>query len=173
MPWYPIVPFYSVEALGRDVYSESMWFAENVYATIYSTTPAATVTPGGTGWTMFPHGDEEAWWGAPNLVLAPASVDPMTMAAIKWSGSNVGRHARQWLAMTGGTPRLHLQALDSGGTPLAFTGLPLDYYAPGARWMFARTGWGGTATVVWFQAGDRSGEWPPGRSGHSHADYGT
>jgi hypothetical protein len=179
---YASIPFTSAQLLGRDVWRETDFWRELVYAYIYGVTPARTIVPGATtfeglthGFTMFPANDDEAWHNRYYVPRSRYFPNYMVAAANAFGASNVGRHARQWLASyvtetTAYLPWRHYQAVDDGvATPLAFTSLPLDYYASGPGSLFTRSQWGPGATHIWIQGADTNAD----RAGHQHADYGT
>jgi hypothetical protein len=167
---YPLVPFVTANLLGRNVYEETPFWRESVYAIIYATTPAPTRIPDvtGMGYTVFPFSDDEGW-NARFQAQTHYFPDFMTAMASYWPTNNVGRHARQWAEMVGITPWRHVQSVDVATTPLAFTGLPLDFYAAGPRYLYGRNAWGPTGTVFMLQLGDAA----ESTIGHQHGDYGT
>lgn len=167
---YPLIPFYTAGIYGRDVYQETDYWREFVYALIYATTPAPTTIPGvtGTGYTVFPFSDDEAW-NERFQAQTHYYPDFMTAIASYWPANNVGRHARQWANMVNVQPWRFVQAVDVPTPPLAFTGLPLDFYASGPRYFYVRDAWGADATVLMLQLGDAPGD----TIGHQHGDYGT
>jgi hypothetical protein len=167
---YPLIPFVTANLLGRNLYEETPFWRESVYAIIYATTPAPTRVPDvtGTGYTVFPFSDDEGW-NSRFQAQTHYFPDFMTAMASYWPTNNVGRHARQWAQMVGVTPWRHVQAVDVETTPLAFTGLPLDFYAAGPRYLYARSAWGAGGTVVMLQLGDAA----ESTIGHQHGDYGT
>ena len=167
---YPLVPFTTAALLGRDVYQETDYWREFVYALIYSTTPAPTTIPDGTGtgYTVFPFSDDESWherFQAQTHYLP----DFMTAMASYWPSANIGRHARQWAEMVGVAPWRFVRAVDVPTTPLAFDGLPLDFYASGPRYLYGRDHWGPDSTAFMLQLGDAA----ENTIGHQHGDYGT
>lgn len=167
---YSVVPFVTANLLGRNLYEETDFWRELVYSIIYSTTPAPTRVPGvtGTGYTVFPFSDDEGW-NSRFQAQTHYFPDFMTSMASYWPSENVGRHAREWTRMVGVTPFRHIRAVDVASTPLAFDGLPLDFYAEGPRYLYGRNSWGAGATVFMLQLGD-----PAERTiGHQHGDYGT
>jgi hypothetical protein len=169
---YALVPFTSVGIHGRDLFAETDVWRELVYAYLYATTPARSVVPGaGTGYTLFPANDDEAFH---TRLYAHHHyfTDYMTAAATRWGDAAVGRHARQWMSMVGTTatsPFRHVQAVDVPNAPLSFSNLPLDYFASGAGYLFTRSRWGEAATSVLIQGAD----FDDSTLGHQHGDYGT
>ncbi len=167
---YPLIPFTTAALLGRNLYEETSFWWEFVYALIHSTTPAPTAVPGvaGTGYTVFPFSDDEGW---NERFQAETHYFPdfMVSAASYWPTANVGRHARQWANMVGILPWRHVQAVDVLNSPLPFTGLPLDFYAAGPRYFYGRNAWGAASTAFQLQLGDAA----ESTIGHQHGDYGT
>lgn len=167
---YPLIPFTTANLLGRNLYEETPFWWEFVYALIHSTTPAPTTIPGvpGTGYTVFPFSDDEGW---NHRFQAETHYFPdfMVASASYWPTSNVGRHARQWANMVGVQPWRHVRAVDLANTPLPFTGLPFDFYAAGPRYFYGRDTWGANSTAFLLQLGDGA----ENTIGHQHGDYGT
>lgn len=161
---YATVPYVTAGLLGRDLLGETNFWKEAVYAFIYSMPPGSTH---GLGYTFFPHCD--AANGLSHSVVGRDSGAFMTAAAMRWRDVNVGKHARQWLALTRAPRTRIVESVDEGGSARAFTDLPLDYYAPGVRWLYGRTGWDASATAVFLQLGDRDSR----HIGHAHTDWGT
>ncbi len=167
---YPLVPFVTANLLGRNLYEETDFWREAVYAVIYSTTPAPTTVPDvtGTGYTIFPFSDDEGW-NSRFQAQTHYFPDFMTTMASYWPTQNVGRHAREWANMVGVRPWRHVQSVDVPSTPLGFSGLPLDFYASGPRYLYGRNVWGPSATTFMLQLGDAA----ENTIGHQHGDYGT
>ncbi|MBL9015794.1 MAG: heparinase II/III family protein [Myxococcales bacterium] len=167
---YPLIPFTTAGLLGRDIYTETDYWREAVYAIIYSSTPAPTTIPDGTGtgYTVFPFSDDESWHYR-FQAQTHWFPDFMTAMASYWPAANVGRHARQWATMVGVAPWRHVQAVDVPTTPLPFDNLPLDFYAAGPRYLYGRDQWGPSSTTFMLQLGDAA----ENTIGHQHGDYGT
>ena len=167
---YPLIPFTTAALLGRNLYEETSFWWEFVYALIHSTTPAPTTVPGvtGTGYTVFPFSDDEGW-NERFQAQTHYFPDFMVAASSYWPTANVGRHARQWANMVGILPWRHVQAVDVANSPLDFTGLPLDFYASGPRYFYGRNVWGANSTAFQLQLGDAA----ESTIGHQHGDYGT
>ncbi|MBP9143769.1 MAG: hypothetical protein KBF21_02610 [Thermoanaerobaculia bacterium] len=167
---YPLIPFTTAALFGRNIYEETPFWWEFVYALIHSTTPAPTTVPGvaGTGYTVFPFSDDEGW-NERFQAQTHYFPDFMVAAALYWPTANVGRHARQWANMVNILPWRHVQAVDVANSPLAFTGLPLDFYAAGPRYFYGRNAWGAASTAFQLQLGDAA----ESTIGHQHGDYGT
>ncbi|MBP7586736.1 MAG: heparinase II/III family protein [Thermoanaerobaculia bacterium] len=167
---YPLIPFTTAGLMGRNLYEETSFWWEFVYALIHSTTPAPTAVPGvtGTGYTVFPFSDDEGW-NERFQAQTHYFPDFMVASASYWPTAAVGRHARQWANMVGILPWRHVQAVDVANSPLAFTGLPLDFYAAGPRYFYGRNAWGANSTAFQLQLGDAA----ESTIGHQHGDYGT
>ena len=89
---YPMVPFTTASLMGRDLFSETNWYKEAVFAMIYATSPA----PIASAYLVFPFNDDEKSWGSP-AASEWYYGDLMTMLANEWSGLPVGQYARQWI----------------------------------------------------------------------------
>jgi hypothetical protein len=72
--------------------------------------------------------------------------DFMTMLAGQLPGTPAAAYARQWLSTVGGKPSWYIAAVDNGGTAQALNALPLDYYATGPGYLYARSGWSPAAS---------------------------
>ncbi len=168
---YATVPFASAEAVGANLWDASNFFREAVYYLVYATTPTPTITtPGAPArFELFPFDDDEHFLEQGGSAQSPELAMFMTAAAEHWSRDAVGRHARAWLDLV--SPALPLMAEGwPSPTPvprLPLTGLPVDYYAPGAGYLYARNKWGPDASVVDLQLGMPQGV------GHQHVDWGT
>jgi hypothetical protein len=163
---YSTIMLRSADLLGRDVFGETNYFKETVYALIYGSPPARTDGASGPGWDLFPFGDDGRFREG-NWLASQTFADYMQMAAERWSNEPAGRYARNWLTVVGNSSRSYIRAVDAGGQTTSFSSLPLDYYARGATHLFGRTGWNSTATAVHFQLGQTVDD------GHQHADKGN
>jgi len=165
---YSVVPFLTSSLQGRALYNDTTFFKDSVFYLIYATTPAQTALRGASSqqYEIFPFNDDERFknGGSAN---SPYYADFMTVAANQWATLPIGQYARAWLNLTGSIPSPYIQAVDTGGSPAPFASLPLDYYAPGARYFYGRNSWSADATVFNWQLGDLSGV------GHAHLDYGS
>lgn len=167
---YAAVPFATASLLGRDLMGESNYWREAAYHLIYSLSPSPTSGSGAgqatsMDYTFYPYSDDELWLYGGQVGANAATY--MMAVALRWPNANVGQHARRWLEMTGRAPHYFAQSVDPGGTALAFTGLPLDYYGSGAGMLYGRSAWGSPATTFHWHMKDGPD------NGHSHADWGT
>lgn len=173
---YMAMPLGAAGFLGRNLYDETNYWREAVYALIYmtSSTPTTRVRADGStqsmGYTIFPFGDDQLWLNGSQLTpnYDKWIGNAMLGAASRWYNLGVGRHARQYLNTTGATTERFLQAVDPGGTSADYSSLPLDYYAAGSTMFYARSSWSSGATSILMQLAD-----PIGRNGHPHQDWGT
>lgn len=180
LPYYAAIPFTTVQLGGRDIWAESTFFKSAVLHTIYSTLPAKTTSTllGTDAFEAFPFADTQFWrYGASALTRVwrdePGSYtgDWMQLMAYHWSDIDIGKYAQQWVNMLGMGPIVSrwVQAASAPVTPLAFDGLPLDYYAPGMGFFYARKAWDTSSTVVHLQLRAAGG----GAADHNHMDYGN
>jgi hypothetical protein len=162
---YVTMPFVTAGLLGRGLLDETPFWREAVYAYVYATNPAG----GGRGATLFPFNDDEQWLerDLTSPATAGARANFMAATAMHWSGVAVGRHAREWLALTRAPVAHFVRSVDPGGAAEPFDRLPLDYYAAGPGYLFGRSAWGPSGTAFMLQLGESGG------SGHSHVDWGT
>ncbi len=167
---YPVIAFGSADDSGRKAFSETNFYCEAVYYMIYSTSPASTTrTVDGNvihGMDLFPFSDDQNFESGP-LASSDYYGAFASEMATSWPNNAVGQHARNWIKFAQAPVPLHLQSVDPGGTSKAFDGLPLDYFAPGPGYLYARTSWGADATTLNVQMGH------PGEVGHSHIDAGN
>lgn len=166
--YYAVVPFGATALLGRDVYRETNFFREAVLYMVHATLPAPTynVQNGGLFPEMFPFADDERFIDGG----MPARINYGTfMAAMAdyWRDVPIGGFARQWLADVHPVVPPHVAAVDRGGSASSVSTLPLDYYAPGPRFVFARNQWGPASTVLSLQLGITDDD------GHRHNDVGS
>ena len=170
MSGYPPLPWQTASALGRDLFTETEYWRELVYANIHATSPGATQLAGrtGTGFNLFPYGD-----GTIDYILTTDRYicDWMMTVANRWPDQAVGRHAREWIALTGNqaTCSRYVRSVDVPNAALAFSGLPLDFFSAGSGYLYGRNVWGPVATHFMFQGSDTDGQ----AQGHQHGDYGN
>lgn len=168
---YGVVPFVTAKSLGRDVFSESNYFKEAVFFMIYATTPGLTTRRDGTQlWDQFGYGEDETWSENPGIATEMGSL--MTGATIEWDGTPVASYGRKWLANTGNSGDFFIAPTGASGSTSDFSGLPLDYYAPGTGYFYIRNKWGADATSIVLQLGNLDDHLRTG-NGHGHLDAGT
>jgi len=167
--WYSLLPFVSLTQFGRSIYEETPYFKESVYYLIYATTPAPTTLRGSStqAYEVFPYQDDE-FWRYGGSAQGNYDGDFMRTAANLWAGQPVGQYARRWLNMVNPANSPWVSAVDNGSATREFTALPLDYYSPGIRYLYARNQWGPQATSAQFQLGQAEPQ-----DGHQHLDAGS
>jgi hypothetical protein len=166
---YPLVPLVTLRLLGQDPFAETNWFREAVYWLIHATTPAPTYRKGDPNpyYQLFPFGEDESGGGYPPVGQRPYLGDFLETTATEWSDRPVGRYARTWVNQVAAPRSCYVSAVSQGDKEGDWASLPLDYYAPGPRFLYSRNQWGPQATVVLLQLGR------PGGSSYLHADAGT
>lgn len=156
-----VVPSITANSLGRNVFAEMPDFMAIPFFYIYHTLPeqTTTVTPGGTAscWDTPPWNAGNApCQGFLNYNAGNAggtitnTADMMAALVSYFSSSNIGGYIQQWISTVGSQTPLtpYIQALAATPTPLSFSNLPFDYYAPGSGFMWMRKAWDGGATTV-------------------------
>ena len=93
----------------------------------------------------------------------------MTRAASRWGSINIGKYAQTWLNVVASPVSEYVSSISSTATPLAFSTLPLDYYASGNSYFYGRKAWDAGSTVVNLQLGTAA----PGAAVHVHDDVGN
>jgi hypothetical protein len=183
----------SATVMGRDLGNETTAFQSGVLQTIYNTVLTPTTSRG--LWDLFTWADDENWENANGCGYVSHNPtgnanttggceaesqyygDFMQAAATEYSATNVGKYARQWLATVKPAIGPLYRSVDTGGTALAFSNLPLDYYSSGAQYMYAHDVWASTGTAMLWQMGLNQGANPSTTSalgtGHYHQDAGT
>jgi hypothetical protein len=183
----------SATVMGRDLWNETSAFQSGVLQTIYNTMLTPTTSRG--MWDLFTWADDENWEVANGCGYVSHNAtgnanttggcgaesqyygDFMQAAATEYSATNVGKYARQWLATVKPAVGPLFRSVDTGGSALAFSNLPLDYYSSGAQYMYAHDAWATTGTSVLWQMGLNQGANPSATgalgTGHYHQDAGT
>jgi hypothetical protein len=183
----------SAAVMGRDLGNETTAFQSGVLQTIYNTVLTPTTSRG--MWDLFTWADDENWENANGCGYVSHNAtgntnttggcgaesqyygDFMQAAAMEYGATNVGEYARQWLATVRPAVGPLYRSVDTGGTALSFSNLPLDYYSSGAQYMYAHDVWASTGTAMLWQMGLNQGANPSTTSalgtGHYHQDAGT
>lgn len=190
---YYALPLASAALLGRDLWTETTAFKSGVLQTIYNTMPTATTNRGTKNdLSTFTWADDENWVNgalcgyqshngpAGNGGCEASSQyygDFMQAAATEFNGINIGKYARQWISTVNPAISPIFKSIDPGGSALAYSNLPLDYYASGPQYMYSRSDWTTNATSMLWQMGITQGtnmgttqSWG---GGHGHWDAGT
>jgi Immunoglobulin I-set domain len=190
---YYAVAMSSAAVMGRDLWNETTAFQSGVLQTIYNTMLTPTTSRG--LWDLFTWADDENWVNANGCGYVSHNAtgntnttggcgaesqyygDFMQAAATEYTATNVGKYARQWLATVKPAVGPLFRSVDPGGTALAFSNLPLDYYSSGAQYMYAHDVWATSGTAILWQMGLNQGANPSPTSalgtGHYHQDAGT
>ncbi|GMV30220.1 MAG: hypothetical protein AMXMBFR59_23450 [Rhodanobacteraceae bacterium] len=170
---YPVVPFLTLRDYGLDLYRRAPYFGAAIYYLRYSTLPQRTPAPPASPqcdaryWYQTPFNDDETF-----LQCEPEAVrgvdNGLFMLAMSEAGIGAQRdHARQWFAQAQPVlpfwARFRLPAAPGTG----IEPLPLDYFAPGPGFLWARSGHGADDAVVLLQLAAH------GNVGHRHNDTGT
>ena len=187
---YYAVPLASSALLGRDMWTETSAFQSGVLQTIYNTMLVQTASR--SIWDGFTWGDDENWINGTGCgyishngpdghggcgMSSQYYGDFMQAAATEYSATNIGKYARQWISTVNPAIGPLFKSVDPGGTALAFSNLPFDYYSSGAQYMYLHDTWASTGTTMLWQMGLNQGGNPsPNLSigtGHWHIDAGT
>jgi Immunoglobulin I-set domain len=187
---YYAIPLASSALLGRDLWTETTAFKSGVLTTIYNTMLTQTTSRG--MWDGFTSADDEAWVtgsgcgyishngpdGHGGCGMSSQNYgDFMQAAATEYNATNIGKYARQWISTVNPAIGSLFKSVDSGGTALAFSNLPLDYYSSGAQYMYLHDTWASTGTTMLWQMGLNQGGNPSPTlaigTGHWHIDAGT
>ena len=187
---YYAFPLTSSALLGRDLWTETWAFKSGVLQTIYNTMLAPTKSR--TMTDMFTWGDDELWQSGAGCgyvshngpdghggcgASSQLYGDFMQAAATEYNSINIGKYARQWISAVNPAIGPLYKSVDPGGSSLAYSNLPLDYYSSGAQYMYAHDNWTSNGTVLLWQMGLNQGANPSPTSavgtGHYHEDAGT
>jgi hypothetical protein len=170
IPGYAAVPFVSAASAGVDMWEATSFFREMIFYLVYATTPGptATVYRSERLFELFPFDDDEKFRDDPGSAEKSYLATFMLAAAERWRDVPAGQYAQSWLDLVGA--KLPDMALAWRGRQVpsrSFSQLPLDYFASGPSFLYARDAWGRGATVVHLQLGR------PSAVGHEHADWGS
>ncbi|MGN6518464.1 MAG: hypothetical protein ACTHK2_03465 [Dokdonella sp.] len=165
---YGLVPFVTAGDFGFDPYAHAPFFREAIYALIYGTTPAPTWTTSGMSgqFSLWPFGDDELFHTGEVLGARTYLGNFARYFGTRNSTANA-MHAAAWLQRVQTPSDWIFRTLGDAGAVGDIAGLPLDYYAPGAQVLDARTSHGADATQLHLQLGT------PGGSAHRHLDGGS
>ena len=165
---YACTPLMTAHLAGRAMFDETAFFREALYWLIHATTPAPTVPQAGGAarWETFPFGDDQFFRNGGSAESLEYGAFASTLAS-SWPERPAGQLARRWLRNTAAERPHFVAAVEGKGPEKEFSSLPLDYFAPGAQHVFARTSWERDATALHLQLGAVSG------GSHEHADHGN
>jgi hypothetical protein len=170
-----IVPLASANLMGRNLGGETNFYREFVYYLIYGATPDSTFGAGGIGrvFELLPFNDVEypdkrdIFGTTANYSYRTYWGNTLAMLSKQYASQPAGQYARRLLNLIHPPVTNIFAAVDSAVPEGDFNALPLDYYAPGMSYLFARNKWGADATSLLFQMGVPKGE------GHLHMDAGS
>ncbi len=170
---YMCICYGTLKNMGLNVPAQTTWFQETILNQIYTTYQAQI----GGNWIEFGYGDDD------NQETGTSAnwyynADFMNTFGNWFAGTNVAAWARTWLNTIVGSHYFlnssdrtgidpWVAATDPGGSALAYTGLPLDYYAPGSGFFYIRDSWSSTGVSILLQLSQ------PDRGDHWHADWGS
>ncbi len=163
-----IIPFQSLSAWGRNPFEETNFFRQTVFHLIYAVTPAPTLVKGlPPGVHLFPWAGDNHWFEGKSATSF--EFGGLMQVATQWRQPTIAQYARGYLTRIRPDADEVFASLDvgGGGEGRSFDDLPLDYYAAGAGYLYARNQWSADSTVVLMQLGT-----PAGRL-VDHADVGT
>jgi len=160
---YQMMPVLVCQRYGRDLTTETNWYREAATFAIYNATVQPTYSPNTNTsyYQMFPWGDDQDFVGYPpaassasvsgyvrgNSFIVPPP-DFVDVLAQIYGSSNLGKYFRQWVTADGFSLSPWIAGGDPGGSTLALTGLPLDYFSLGHQALFAKTAWATGATQI-------------------------
>jgi hypothetical protein len=152
---YSVIALMSAADYGYDAHAHTPYFGDATYYLNYATTPAPTLEPGrgNAEYEMFPFGDDQDFDGG-GSALHGDYADLLGGTILRDPASDRARHARAWFARTGMQPSWWVRAALAGQpTNAADDDLPLDYFAAGYRFLYARSDHRADATVAAFEFG--------------------
>jgi hypothetical protein len=163
-----VVLLVTARLAGRDLLAETAFFDQAVYALAAATTPAPTVLRNTSSrfFEIFPQNDEPNYVDGASGSRKEWAGFMLAMAGLRATATS-GGIARSWLSLTGVAPPRFVEAADLASAPVPFDTLPVDQLVTGPAWLFARTAWSPTATVLRLQLGEPRG------TGHEHLDQGS
>jgi hypothetical protein len=184
---YWLIPMLSAANMGRSLSTESPYFKELAFWALYSTSPAKTYIKDFGGlvqYFMNTWSDDEITASGGGILWARGYItDGMNVLSQLYSSINAGKYARQYLNSFPTVAPLALDpyssstrnyyvsnfitSADPGVSALAYTSLPLDYYATGYQAGIWKTAWNSSASYVFYQFSKPTG------AGHSHNDFGN
>lgn len=148
---YAAGPFLLLAELGRPLLTPDSWHAAAVWHLIYWVTPMPTYRPGMAQpyYQLFPFGQDEKDGGHPQAAQVYLG-DFLTVAAYLFQGTPAGQAARWWLDTVQPPVTAWLDWTTPGldQPPAPAPELPLDYYAAGPGYLYARSPGGETAVML-------------------------
>lgn len=170
---YPVVPFLSLRDYGMHPYAETGFHVQAMYHIAYSLVPGATPAPpsetgcSGTYRYLMPFNDDEAFFQCFPEVARSTDYGMFLLAMAEVGNGAHAEHARQLFDDLEPSLPFWARYRRPSGPVRSFEASPLDYHAPGAGYIWARTGWEADDAVVMLQLA------APGGVGHRHTDTGS
>lgn len=150
---YSTVALWSARDFGYDAYVASPYWDHVSYYLSYATTPAPTVGSNGSAFDVFPFNDDHNFLSGGSAEKS-GYADLLGVLILRDPTSDRARHARAWLARTGTQPSWWVRAaLASAGGAQGNDDLPLDYFASGYTFIYARSDRTAAATATLLELG--------------------
>jgi hypothetical protein len=168
---YATIPMTTAAQLGDDMWNQTAFYKESLFYLLYATTPAATTTRGKDQrrFELFPFNDDEFFRDGGTAESAYYAAF-LTSAIDRWRATPLAGWAQTWLDQVRPPMNPVNAAVFTRAEARPLASLPLDYYAPGNSYFYARNRWGADATLVNLQLGRASNT---GEGGHEHVDWGA
>jgi hypothetical protein len=166
---YPLLPFASAADFGFDPWAASPFFREAIYAVLYGTTPGPSAVTGGFSGApqLFPFCDDDSFRDGGVINNRQYLGDFARYMGTRNPTTGNARAARAWLSTTNAGRGWMFDALGGTGNVADIQSLPLDYWAPGAGVLDARSAHDANTTQVHVQINT------PGGTEHRHLDAGS
>jgi hypothetical protein len=150
---YSTVALWSARDFGFDAYQATPHWDHVSYYLAYATSPAPTAGASGATYELFPFNDDHNFLAGGSAEKS-AYADLMGAMILRDPASDRARHARAWLARTGAQPNWWVRAALAGaGGAGDASDLPLDYFAAGYKFLYARSDRGAAATSTLLELG--------------------
>jgi hypothetical protein len=150
---YSTVALWSARDFGYDAYAASPYWDHVSYYLSYATTPAPTAGAVGSTFELFPFNDDHNFVNGGSAEKS-GYADLLGVLILRDPSSDRARHARAWLTRTGVQPNWWVRAaLASAGGPAGSDDLPLDYFAAGYKFVYARSDRTASATTTLLELG--------------------
>lgn len=179
---YLVLPFQTMNLGGRDAYAETGFSKQMLYWLIYAITPSATVDNSSAGisaYQQFDFNDDEITANGGIFNQRLYWQNWLNFSSNYWSlTTNAGKYARLLynnLTADVNTKTSYSYPADPWfvsvdnlpSAALSFSTLPLDFYATGMQYAYAKTAWDTTSTALMLQMGAGT------NVGHQHSDIGN
>lgn len=150
---YSTVALWSARDFGYDAYDAAPYWDHVAYYLAYATTPAPTFGANGATFELFPFNDDHNFINGGSAEKS-GYADLLGALILRDPASDRARHARAWLARTGTQPNWWVRAaLASAAGAAGSDDLPLDYFAAGYKFVYARSDRTASATKTLLELG--------------------